>query len=39
MWELRKTMSNNGKYKGFRKYFDAVASLHDVMMIANEVRI
>ena len=30
-------MSNNGKYKGFRKYFDAVASLHDVMMIANEM--
>lgn len=30
-------MSNNGKYKGFRKYFDAVASLHDVMMIANEL--
>lgn len=22
---------------GFRKYFDAVASLHDVMMIANEL--
>lgn len=30
-------MSNNGKYTGFRKYFDAVASLHDVMMIANEL--
>lgn len=37
-------MSNNGKYKGsenkysgFRKYFDAVASLYDVMMIANEL--
>lgn len=37
-------MSDNGKYKGaenkfsgFRKYFDAVASLHDVMMIANEL--
>ena len=30
-------MSNNGKYKGFRRYFDAVASLHDVMMIANEL--
>ena len=28
-------MSNNGKYTGFRKYFDAVASLHDVMIIAN----
>lgn len=36
-------MSNkeiNGSTKnisGFRKYFDAVASLHDVMMIANEL--
>ena len=30
-------MSNNGKYKGFCKYFDAVASLHDMMMIANEL--
>lgn len=37
-------MSNNGKYNGsenkysgFRKYFDAVASLHDVMMIVNEL--
>lgn len=30
-------MSNSSKYKGFRKYFDAVASLHDVMIIANEL--
>lgn len=30
-------MSNNSKFSGFRKYFDAVASLHDVMMIANEL--
>ena len=43
-WELRKIMSNNSKFSGstkaisgFRKYFDAVASLHDVMMIANEL--
>ena len=28
---------SNIKYKGFRKYFDAVASLHDVMIIANEL--
>lgn len=37
-------MSNNSKFSGntknisgFRKYFDAVASLHDVMVIANEL--
>ena len=37
-------MGNNNKFSGntksisgFRKYFDAVASLHDVMMIANEL--
>lgn len=30
-------MSSNSKFSGFRKYFDAVASLHDVMMIANEL--
>lgn len=30
-------MSTNNKFSGFRKYFDAVASLHDVMMIANEL--
>lgn len=37
-------MSNNSKFSGntknisgFRKYFDAVASLHDVMIIANEM--
>lgn len=28
---------SNSKFSGFRKYFDAVASLHDVMMIANEL--
>lgn len=28
---------SNIKFSGFRKYFDAVASLHDVMMIANEL--
>ena len=28
---------SENKYSGFRKYFDAVASLHDVMMIANEL--
>lgn len=28
---------SNKEIKGFRKYFDAVASLHDVMMVANEL--
>ena len=28
---------SNKEIRGFRKYFDAVASLHDVMMIANEL--
>lgn len=28
---------NTKSISGFRKYFDAVASLHDVMMIANEL--
>lgn len=27
----------NKEIRGFRKYFDAVASLHDVMMVANEL--
>lgn len=28
---------SNSKFSGFRKYFDAVASLHDVMIIANRL--
>lgn len=32
-----KYSGNTKCISGFRKYFDAVASLHDVMMIANEL--